>query len=121
MPFLVEFRRRKVIQVAAVYAVVAWLIIQVVDVVSVPLSLPTWFATVTIVFLGIGFPIALILAWIIDRTPQGMVVDQGAPARRNGGTRFEPANQFRPARTRAARRRLSGRRSISAEASLGNW
>jgi len=78
MSLLMEIGRRKVSQVAAVYAVVAWLIIQIVDVISGPLNLPEWFATVTIVFLGIGFPIALILAWLIDKTPQGMVVDKGA-------------------------------------------
>jgi len=72
MSMFQEFKRRKVFQVAAVYAVVAWLLIQVVDVVSEPLKLPGWFATVVIVLLGIGFPIAVILAWAFDLTPQGI-------------------------------------------------
>ena len=76
MSFLGEIKRRKVFQVAAVYAVVAWLIIQVVDVVSGPLNLPEWFATVAIVLLAIGFPIAVILAWIVDMTPRGIEVDR---------------------------------------------
>ncbi len=57
-----ELKRRKVFQVAAVYPVMAWLLIQVFDVVSEPLSLPAWFDTVVIVLLGVGFPIAVILA-----------------------------------------------------------
>jgi len=72
MSFLGEIRRRKVFQVAAVYAVVAWLTIQIIDVVSGPLSLPDWLATVVIILLAVGFPIAVILAWAFDLTPQGI-------------------------------------------------
>jgi len=82
MSFLGEIKRRKVFQVAAVYAVVAWLVIQIVDVISGPLNLPEWFATVAIVLLGIGFPIAVILAWVVDMTPQRIQVDQG-PIQKN--------------------------------------
>jgi len=73
MSFFHELRRRKVAQVAAVYLVVAWLIAQVIDVVNDPLSLPPWFATVVLVLLGVGFPIAVIFAWIFDITPQGVI------------------------------------------------
>lgn len=77
MSFLGEIKRRKVFQVAAVYLVVAWLIMQVVDVVSGPLLLPDWFARVVILLLAIGFPIAVILSWAFDLTPQGVVRDSG--------------------------------------------
>jgi Tol biopolymer transport system component len=70
--FFAEIRRRKVFQVAAVYAVVAWLLVQVVATIEQPLNLPEWFATVVIVSLAIGFPVALILAWAFDMTPQGL-------------------------------------------------
>lgn len=80
MSFLGEIKRRKVFQVAAIYAVTAWLIIQIIDVVSEPLSLPPWLATVVIVLLAVGFPIALILAWAFELTPEGMVRDQGTQA-----------------------------------------
>jgi len=70
--FLGEIRRRKVFQVAAVYAVVAWLVIQIIDVVGEPLNLPEWFDTVVIVLFAVGFPIAVILAWAFDVTPQGI-------------------------------------------------
>jgi TolB-like protein len=77
MSLLEEIKRRKVFQVAAIYAVVAWLIIQIIDVVAEPLSLPGWLDTVVIVLLAVGFPIALILAWAFDITPDGVVRDQG--------------------------------------------
>jgi hypothetical protein len=57
MAFLGEIKRRKVFQVAAVYLVVAWLIMQIVDVVSGPLLLPDLLARIVIVVLAIGFPI----------------------------------------------------------------
>ncbi len=43
MSFLGEIKRRKVFQVAVVYAVVAWVLAQIIDVVNDPLSLPPWF------------------------------------------------------------------------------
>ena len=78
MPFLGEIKRRKVFQVAAVYAVVAWLIIQLVDVVNEPLTLPDWLDTVVIVLLAVGFPIAVVLAWAFEVTPEGVKRDTGA-------------------------------------------
>jgi serine/threonine-protein kinase len=72
MSFLGEIRRRKVFQVAAVYAVVAWLLIQVITSVEEPLSLPDWVDTFVIVLLAIGFPVALILSWAFDVTPEGI-------------------------------------------------
>ena len=77
MSLLGEIKRRKVFQVTAVYAVVAWLIIQIIDVVSEPLSLPGWIDTVVIVLLAVGFPIAVILAWAFDLTPEGVKADSG--------------------------------------------
>ena len=69
MSLLGEIKRRKVFQVAAVYAVMAWLIIQVIDVISDPLHLPEWLDTVVIVLLAVGFPIAIVLAWAFDLAP----------------------------------------------------
>ena len=89
MSFLGEIRRRKVFQVAAVYAVVAWLLVQVITSISEPLSLPNWADTLVIVLLAVGFPIAVILAWAFDLTPQGIKSDleiqcSGAPAQVGG-------------------------------------
>ena len=79
MSFLGEIKRRKVFQVAALYAVMAWLVIQVIDVVNEPLKLPEWLDTVVIVLLAVGFPIAMILAWAFDLTPEGIKPEADAP------------------------------------------
>jgi TolB-like protein len=73
LSFLGEIKRRKVWQVAAVYVGVALAVIGLIDGVSEPLSLPSWFDTVVIVLLAVGFPIALVLAWAFDLTPAGVV------------------------------------------------
>ena len=80
MSLLEEIKRRKVFQVAAVYAVMAWLIIQVIDVISEPLMLPGWLDTVVIVLLAVGFPIAMVLAWAFDLTPHGLEREADARA-----------------------------------------
>ncbi len=73
MSFLGEIKRRKVFQVAVVYAVVTWVLVQIIDVVNDPLSLPPWFDTVAILLLLLGFPLAMILTWAFDITPAGVV------------------------------------------------
>jgi Tol biopolymer transport system component len=72
MSFLREIKQRKVFQVAAMYAVVAWLLIEVITSVEGPLNLPGWADTFVIVLLAIGFPVALILSWAFDVTPEGI-------------------------------------------------
>ena len=66
MSFFAELRRRNVFRVAATYVVVAWLLVQVATALQGPLNLPDWFDTFIVVLLGMGFPIALIVA---PRTP----------------------------------------------------
>ncbi|MDX1403932.1 MAG: hypothetical protein R3192_05320 [Woeseiaceae bacterium] len=77
MSVLGELKRRKMFQVAAVYLVVAWLIMQVIDVIHEPLRLPEWFPTVVIVLLFVGFPLTMIVSWAFNLTPGGMVRDSG--------------------------------------------
>lgn len=72
MSFLREIKERKVFRVAATYAVVAWLLIEVVTTVADPLNLPAWADALVIVLLAIGFPIAVILSWAFDVTPEGI-------------------------------------------------
>ena len=67
-----ELRRRNVFRVAGVYSVIAWLLVQVVVAIETPLSLPAWTDTLVIVLFAIGFPIALVLAWAFEMTPEGM-------------------------------------------------
>ena len=56
MGFFAELRRRHVLRAAALYGAVAWLLIQVTDVVSEPLGLPGWLLKAVIWLLAIGFP-----------------------------------------------------------------
>ena len=65
-----ELKRRNVFRVGVAYIVVSWLIVQVVDTVVGPLSLPDWLPAVVIVLLMVGFPIALLLAWAFELTPE---------------------------------------------------
>jgi len=67
-----EFKRRNVVRVAAVYSVVAWLLVEIVVTVEGPLNLPGWMDTLVIVLVVIGFPLALILSWAYDLTPTGI-------------------------------------------------
>jgi serine/threonine-protein kinase len=72
MSFLAELKRRKVFQAAAVYAVVAWLLIQVADVLMPTFGAPEWVMPVFSAVVILGFPLAIILAWAYDLTPRGM-------------------------------------------------
>jgi TolB-like protein/Flp pilus assembly protein TadD len=70
--FFEELQRRKVYRVAAAYIIVAGFIIQIGSAVFPAWELPNWTLRLVVVFLLIGFPIALILAWAYDVTPQGI-------------------------------------------------
>jgi len=74
----IELRRRNVFRVAGVYAVVGWLLTQVAATLEGAIGLPGWFDGFIVAFLLIGFPIALILAWAFELTPEG--VKPTAPA-----------------------------------------
>jgi TolB-like protein len=79
MTLLVELRRRNVFKVAAVYLIVAWLIAQMADVLAPALNLPSW-TTRFIAFLVIlGFPLALVLAWAYELTPEGIKRTKSVP------------------------------------------
>jgi len=67
-----ELRRRNIFRVAGVYAVVGWILMQVVSVMTPALNLPDWVDSFFAVALIIGFPIALLLAWAFEMTPEGM-------------------------------------------------
>jgi TolB-like protein len=66
MSLFAELKQRKVFRVAATYAVIAWLLMQVIATVAPALKLPEWTVTFTTVLLLLGFPVALVLAWIFD-------------------------------------------------------
>jgi TolB-like protein/Flp pilus assembly protein TadD len=70
--FLTELKRRKVYRVAVAYAVVSWLLIQIATQVFPFFEIPMWVVRLVVVLLALGFPVALILAWAFDITPQGI-------------------------------------------------
>ena len=79
--FFAELKRRKVYSVAVTYAVVGWLLIQVVTQVFPPFEVPNWAERLVIVAIIIGFPIAVVFAWIYDFTRHGIVrTDEAKPA-----------------------------------------
>jgi TolB-like protein/Tfp pilus assembly protein PilF len=71
--FWQELKRRKVIKVIAMYAATAFIIMEAADIMLPRLGLPDWTVTLIIILLIVGFPIALILSWIFDITPEGLL------------------------------------------------
>jgi len=76
---IAELRRRNVIRVAGVYAVVGWIVAQVATVLETSLGLPSWFDGVIVAALLLGLPLALILAWAFELTPEGMRLTASLP------------------------------------------
>lgn len=67
-----ELKRRKVVRVAIGYVVGAWLLMQIADATFEPLNLPEWSTTLVLWLLALGLPVALILAWALEVTPDGI-------------------------------------------------
>lgn len=74
-----ELKRRNVVKVAVAYAIVAWLIVQVIVSIEAPLNLPDWADTLVIVILGVGFVVALFMAWAYELTPGGIEKTRSIP------------------------------------------
>ena len=69
---LTELRRRHVYRVAVAYAVVGWLLIEVATQVFPVFHMPDWAAQLVVLLIALGFPIALVLAWAFEVTPDGV-------------------------------------------------
>ena len=67
-----QLKKRKVVRIALAYIIVGWLLMQVGEVAFEGLGVPSWSLSLLIVLLLLGFPIALILAWAYEVTPQGV-------------------------------------------------
>src|SRR5437762_5215150 len=70
--FVSELRRRNVYKVAVAYAVVSWLLIQVATQVFPFFEIPNWAVRLVVLLLILGFPVALILSWAFEITPEGI-------------------------------------------------
>jgi TolB-like protein/Tfp pilus assembly protein PilF len=75
MSFIAELKRRKVFKVGAAYLVVAWLAVQAASIGFPAFDAPAWALRIFILVSLLGFPLALVMAWIFDATPEGMKVD----------------------------------------------
>lgn len=67
-----ELKRRNVFKVAAAYAVVGWLLLQISATITPLMNAPDWVPTVVLIFLLIGYPLALFFAWAYELTPEGL-------------------------------------------------
>ena len=70
--FFAELKRRNVYKVAVAYAVVGWVIAQIATQIFPFLEIPNWIVRLVIVLIAIGFPIAVVIAWAFESTPQGI-------------------------------------------------
>src|SRR5437588_10546599 len=70
--FFSELKRRNVYKVAVAYAIVGWLLVQVATQVFPFLEIPNWVVRLVIALVVIGFPIALVVAWAFEATPEGI-------------------------------------------------
>jgi TolB-like protein/tetratricopeptide (TPR) repeat protein len=70
--FFAELKRRNVYKVAVAYAIVGWLLVQVATQVFPFLEIPNWVVRLVIALVAIGFPIALVIAWAFELTPEGI-------------------------------------------------
>ena len=77
--FLGELKRRNVYRVAVTYAVVSWVLIQIATQVFPFFDIPIWAVRVVVLLLVLGFPVALILAWAFELTPEGIKRTEDVP------------------------------------------
>jgi len=70
-----QLKKRKVIRVGIAYVIVGWIVMQVGEVTFEALTLPSWALTLLVVSVLLGLPIALVLAWAYEVTPEGVRKD----------------------------------------------
>ena len=81
MSLIAELKRRKVFRAGAAYLVVAWLAVQAASIGFPAFDAPPWALRVFILVSLLGFPLALVMAWIVDATPEGMKLDPSPAGR----------------------------------------
>ena len=81
--FFSELKRRNVYKVALAYTITSWLLAQIVALAAETFQAPDWVTKIVFVLLVIGFPIALILAWAFELSPQGMIRTSSTASQEN--------------------------------------
>jgi len=93
MSLFEELKRRNVFRVGIAYVVTAWLLLQVADIVLENTSAPQWVMQVFMLFLVLGFPLAVLFAWAFEMTPEGLKkerdVDRSQSITRTTGRRLD--------------------------------
>jgi adenylate cyclase len=91
--FFAELQRRNVYKVAVAYGVVSWLLIQIATQVFPIFEIPSWAARLIVLVLVLGFPVALVLAWVYELTPEGLQrtdeIDPNKSIARRGGRKLD--------------------------------
>ena len=77
--FFTELKRRNVYKVAVAYVVVAWLLIQAASILLPTFEAPVWVMKVVVMLVALGFPVALIIAWAFEMTPEGLRRTEDVP------------------------------------------
>jgi adenylate cyclase len=105
---LSELKERKVLRVALAYIVVIWIVVQVGEATFEALKLPEWSLSLLVIFSLLGFPIALVLAWAYEITPDGVVEDMDG----------NPGSHFGAQKSRYGRDRINGENTSASIAVL---
>jgi TolB-like protein len=93
MSLFAELRRRNVFRVGAAYAVVAWLLVQAADLLFPIFGAPDWALRIVVVLLFLGLPVALLVSWVFELTPEGVKrekdIDRSASVTRSTGHKLD--------------------------------
>ena len=93
MSFIAELKRRNVFRVGAAYAIVGWLLMEVASIVLPALNVPNWALSFLVFLVAAGFPLALIMAWAFELTPEGIkreeTVDRAESIRHQTGRKLD--------------------------------
>src|SRR6056297_1855717 len=80
MSFFAELKRRKVVRVAVVYAATAFAVLQGADIMLPQMGVPEWGLSLVVALIVLGFPIALVLGWALELTPEGIKRTEATPS-----------------------------------------
>jgi len=85
--FVQELKRRNVVKVTVLYVVVAWLLLQITDVLSSLLPVPEWTGSFVFILLVVGLPPSIIFAWVYEYTPEGLPRQKDVDRRQSAPTK----------------------------------
>jgi len=85
--FFAELKRRNVYKVAVAYAIVGWLLVQIATQVFPFLEIPNWVVRLVIMLVAAGFPVALVIAWAFELTPEGIKRTEDVDLRAGSGSK----------------------------------